>query len=209
MIAISMRVDQIVTTGEKRVSLDLNWREVIPVPLLPISPLLSPNILVSELNLVSGVILSGGNDVYPKEQDMASKIRKTFEKKLLKVCLENKIPIFGVCYGLQLIASTFGAKIKKLDGHVACDHDVYRAKDCPIIFDHFPQRLTVNSFHNFGILDGDLLNSNLLAIYRDKASNIEAITSADGSVMGTMWHPERSFHTKCDVLQTWLAGCVK
>ena len=209
MIAISMRVDQIGATGEKRVSLDLNWREVIPVPLLPISPLLSPNILVSELNLVSGVILSGGNDVYPKEQDMASKIRKTFENTLLKVCLENKIRVFGVCYGLQLIASTFGAKIKKLDGHIGCDHDVYRAKDYPIIFDHFPQRLTVNSFHNFGILDGDLLNSNLLAIYRDKASNIEAITSADGSVMGTMWHPERSLYTKCDVLQTWLAGCVK
>ena len=82
MIAISMRVDQITPTGEKRVGLDLNWREVIPVPLLPISPLLSPNILASELNLVSGVILSGGNDVYPKEQDMASKIRKTFEKKI-------------------------------------------------------------------------------------------------------------------------------
>ena len=75
MIAISMRIDQIGATGEKRVGLDLNWREVIPVPLLPISPLSNPNILVSELNLVSGVILSGGNDVYPREQDIASKIR--------------------------------------------------------------------------------------------------------------------------------------
>ena len=142
-------------------------------------------------------------------KDLSSEILNILRSKRDEIVFKMKITSKEETEILNKRVDNLEAKIKKLDGHVACDHDVYRAKDCPIAFDHFPQRLKVNSFHNFGILDGDLTNSNLLPIYRDKASNVEAIASADGNVMGTMWHPERSFHTKCDVLQAWLAGCIE
>ena len=51
---------------------------------------------------VKGIILSGGPSTVTKKKF------ETVPRKIFK----KKIPILGICYGLQLIAKLFGGKIK-------------------------------------------------------------------------------------------------
>ena len=52
-------------------------------------------------NFIKGIILSGG----------PSTVTKKFQT-IPKLIFEKKIPILGICYGLQLIAKLYGGKIK-------------------------------------------------------------------------------------------------
>ena len=53
-------------------------------------------------NFIKGIILSGGPSTVTK---------KKFQT-IPKLIFEKKIPILGICYGLQLIAKLYGGKIK-------------------------------------------------------------------------------------------------
>ena len=57
---------------------------------------------VKDFNAIRGIILSGGPSTVTK---------KKFERVPNEIFLK-KIPILGICYGLQLIAKLFGGKIK-------------------------------------------------------------------------------------------------
>ena len=59
----------------------------------------------------SGLILSGGNDLYDKIKLKENLIRDKYEIKLLNLAIKNKIPILAVCRGFQLVAKFFKSKI--------------------------------------------------------------------------------------------------
>ena len=68
------------------------------------SEIITPEELVKLKNYqnIKGLVLSGGPSTVTKE-NFQSIPKKIFEKK---------IPVLGICYGLQLIAKIFGGKIK-------------------------------------------------------------------------------------------------
>ena len=68
------------------------------------SEILTPSQIknINDYNSVKGIILSGGPSTVTKKKF------QTIPKKIL----ELKIPILGICYGLQLIAKLYGGKIK-------------------------------------------------------------------------------------------------
>ena len=57
---------------------------------------------INEFNNIKGFILSGGPST------VTEKKFQTVPKKIF----QKKIPVLGICYGLQLIAKIFGGKIK-------------------------------------------------------------------------------------------------
>ena len=57
---------------------------------------------LKKYNNIKGIIFSGGPSTVTKNKF------QTVPKKIFK----KKIPILGICYGLQLIAKLFGGKIK-------------------------------------------------------------------------------------------------
>ena len=61
---------------------------------------------IKEFHSIKGIIFSGG------PSSVTSKNFQTVSKKIF----EKKIPILGICYGLQLIAKLFGGKIKPSRG---------------------------------------------------------------------------------------------
>ena len=57
---------------------------------------------LKQFNNIKGIILSGGPSTVTRQKF------QTIPKKIFN----KKIPILGICYGLQLIAKLFGGKIK-------------------------------------------------------------------------------------------------
>ena len=57
---------------------------------------------IKDYNAIKGIILSGG----------PSSVTKGKYQKAPKEIFSKKIPILGICYGLQLIAKLYGGKIK-------------------------------------------------------------------------------------------------
>ena len=48
-----------------------------------------------------------------------------YAKEIIKKLIKNKIPIFGICLGHQILALTLGAKTKKMKlGHRGANHPV-------------------------------------------------------------------------------------
>ena len=68
------------------------------------SEIINPNNLkkIKNFDNVKGIILSGG----------PSTVTKSNFQTIPKNLFEKKIPILGICYGLQLIAKLLGGKIK-------------------------------------------------------------------------------------------------
>ena len=68
------------------------------------SEIIPPNnfIKLKKFENIKGIILSGGPSTVTKNKF------QTIPKDIFK----KKIPILGICYGLQLIAKLFGGKIK-------------------------------------------------------------------------------------------------
>ncbi len=57
---------------------------------------------IENFNNIKGIILSGG----------PSSVTKKSYQSIPKSIFQKKIPILGICYGLQLIAKLHGGKIK-------------------------------------------------------------------------------------------------
>tara|TARA_B100001121_G_scaffold74812_1_gene66292 strand:- start:307 stop:918 length:612 start_codon:yes stop_codon:yes gene_type:complete len=147
-----------------------------------------PNAFNYNFNLINKrdiklIVLPGGNDLFSKSY--LSKIRLKNEFKLIKFGIKNKIPILGVCRGMQVINFFYKGSQKKLKGHMRTRHDIYFEDK---LFNK--KKLNVNSFHNYGI-PKNLLAKCLLPIGLDKSKNIEIFEHDKKNIFGIMFHPER------------------
>jgi putative glutamine amidotransferase len=127
--------------------------------------------LVKKLEL-RGVLLTGGDDIgkFPERDET--------ENMLIKWALEGKVPIIGVCRGMQVIQKYFGGALVNVSPlkHIAKRHSVYSETGVR----------EVNSFHGLGITEAA---SGLHVTSTAEDGVIESI-EADG-IIGVMWHPER------------------
>lgn len=152
---------------------------------------------------ILGVILSGGNDINPrlygellKEGLSVSDERDETEKKILEVAIKKKLPVLGICRGMQFINVFFKGKlimnIKEETGtkieHVSANHKI-------IILNKELQKVLgkkthVNSYHNQGI-DSNRLSPELRTFAQSSDGIIEGVNHASLPIAGVQWHPER------------------
>lgn len=163
------------------------------------------------LDMLDGIIFSGGLDLSPlsynenplKEINRTSSIRDKYELGLFKRAYERKIPILGICRGLQ-IANVFlgGSLYQDLNVQVAgalghnpsnvAEDDFYHSikikKDTRLYSIFGSEKILVNSLHHQAIkeLGRDL---NISALSEDGI--IEGIEAKDDRfLMGLQFHPE-------------------
>lgn len=147
-----------------------------------------PNISNYKINFskkkIRLIVLPGGNDLFSR--DKISKVRLKVEFSLIKHAIKKKIPILGVCRGMQVINLYFKGKQNRINGHMRTHHKIFFKKK------FFPKMiLNVNSFHNFGIPIQKMSNK-LEAIAVDKDENVEIFRHKMKKIYGFMWHPERN-----------------
>jgi gamma-glutamyl-gamma-aminobutyrate hydrolase PuuD/uncharacterized protein YjbI with pentapeptide repeats len=74
-------------------------------------------IFTSDQN-IQGIILPGGPHL-PSEPD--KDIRTQFEISLIKLAIQEKIPLLGICRGHQIIGAYYGGQVKTIHNHERSD----------------------------------------------------------------------------------------
>lgn len=170
------------------------------------------------LNLVDGLLFSGGADidpshygdseVHPTTYDIHP-LRDRFELALITAAIERDYPTFCICRGVQLLNVAQGGTLFQ---HVPDQHDPtipHRQQEAGFE-SHQPShtvtastgsllasayestRIHVNSYHHQAVKD---LAGSLRASARAGDGLVEAVELPDRTfVLGVQWHPEMMFH---------------
>ena len=196
-LAITQRVD--VVNDETRDSIDHSWFKLIND--FGYSLYTIPNLhrdvksFFVDLN-IRGVILSGGNDLSVlnyKNSNSISFIRDKIEIKILNYCKAKKIPILGICRGLQILCYFFNKKIhfQESNKHVKKTHKViFKKFFLNSLSINLPDTLLVNSYHKYLISSKEIPNE-LQILCQDSEGFVEGIFHKTLPWAGIMWHPER------------------
>ena len=100
---------------------------------------------------------------------------------LIKFSIDKKIPLLGICQGMQMIGVSNGSKLIKVKNHVRKNHSLINLTN-----ENFPTK--VNSYHDYSLKNCPN-NYKVTTISND--GNIESIKHKKYSIEGWMWHPER------------------
>jgi putative glutamine amidotransferase len=184
LVAVSQRVDLIGERKEYRDALDQNIVRflvacgfiAVPVPNFYSSISQNPHTVqyfeaFIDKTQPHAVFLSGGNDIGINPE------RDNTELNLLAYAEQKKLPLLGICRGLQMMVYKAGTPLVQLRGHAGTRHKITGE-----IFGE------VNSYHNFGISD---CPAGYRVISRSEENSIEAIQHFNLPWEGWMWHPER------------------
>lgn len=189
-VAITQRVEIVSGYGERRDCLDQAWTGLLAeagCDLLPVPNALTNVNLWLEKQTVEALLLTGGNDLshLPNASNSALERDKT-ETELLHWAAEYKIPVLGVCRGMQMLNHYLAGNLSPIKNHVAIKHKILPVKN-EALCSAFS---FVNSFHGWGIKPSDLSPSlRALAVAED--GTIEAVSHIELPWVGIMWHPER------------------
>jgi len=189
-IGITQRVHTIHEYQEHRDELGQNWSKLLNELgvlqiILPNNKQIIDNRIIDNYDL-DGVILTGGElEVNGLEKNTGQIKRNEFENSLISYCIKEKIPILGICRGMQILNIFFGGELINLKNHSGQSHKIKnlsRDKNLP---------KKVNSFHDFGI-DEKRLPKNFNIVATDGNGVIEAFEDKNIKILGIMWHPERN-----------------
>ncbi|MDL0114735.1 gamma-glutamyl-gamma-aminobutyrate hydrolase family protein [Campylobacter felis] len=180
-IGVSQRLLLNESYYELREALALEWGEFFKENLKPFLPLpLSYEIdFKAYAPHLRGVILSGGNDLATLNPSPLSLKRDAYEAQILTHCLEENLPLLGICRGAQFIAHFFGSTLSPCENHTQ-EHAIRLTNDT---------QTTINSFHNYAIATlGQALEP--LAFAED--GTVEAFRHRGAKIWALMWHIERA-----------------
>ena len=165
----------------------------------------------SILELADGIILTGGEDINPLLYNDTINLalcgdinyeRDTLELKLFDFAFENKIPLIGVCRGMQMmnvarggtlygdIPTEIGTKvIHRNNGEV--NHEIVICDTSTLIFPLGTDTIMVNSWHHQGL---KIMPNHLRVIARAFDGLPEAVVmdkSIHPFMIAVQFHPER------------------
>ena len=166
--------------------------------------------MVSLLDCVDALILSGGGDINPlylgeepiRELSSINPVRDSQEVLLVRLAVNRQIPILGICRGIQVMMAALGGKLyqdiykeagatlkhsQDTERHVAT-HSVRIASSSKLAKIFGSTNLFVNSFHHQSVKKA-APGFAVTAVSPDGL--IEAVESTRcKSMLGVQWHPE-------------------
>ena len=191
VVGVTQRIDIVEGRAELRDALDqrlMQW--LVQAGFLPVAipnALLEMNaplegsddsVLGSWLQALKprALVLSGGNDIGEHPQ------RDATERYLLFWACANKVPVLGICRGLQMMAVWAGGDLVPVVGHVRTRHQLSLTSSPA----EWP--VSVNSYHNWGIFS---CPPQFKVVAHAEDGGVEAVRHMQLPWEGWMWHPER------------------
>lgn len=179
----------------------------VPI-ILPFIGDFDEDLLNAYFNKLDGLILTGGHDVDPGTygKDPLPKLNETWKERdnfdiiLIEKALEKKIPIFGICRGMQMLNVYFKGTLfqdlsyRKEESIMHVQKNEY---NIPIHWVYFKEGNTfseilgkqffANSWHHQAV---DKLGEGLTVCGTSSDGIIEAFENSDKKIWGAQWHPE-------------------
>ena len=165
----------------------------------------------SILSIADGIILTGGEDINPLLYNDTVNIkvcgeidskRDTLEKKLFDYAFKNKIPLMGICRGMQMINVASGGTlygdipleigtevIHRNNGEVM--HEIVLDKPCPLIFPIEQDTFLVNSWHHQGLKKISKIVTVVARSYDGLPEAIVVNKVIHPFMIAVQFHPER------------------
>ena len=163
-------------------------RNAIPLILVP-----GPNLLNS-LKMCDGILEIGGDGI-DEETDL-------IDKEIIEYAIINKLPVLGICRGIQCIAAFLGGKLTqdietdKLE-HPAVDKKHYVERIAVgNLSKLLPEKFLVNTFHHQAV---KTVPEEFIATYKN-ADVIEAIEHKTLPIVAVQWHPERYYTKESEII---------
>ncbi|MDQ0747264.1 putative glutamine amidotransferase [Streptomyces africanus] len=151
---------------------------------------------------LDGLVIAGGPDVEPVRYGAEphprtgppARERDAWELALIDAALSARVPLLGICRGMQLLNVALGGTlVQHLDGHaeVVGVFGSHAVKPVPgsLYAAVVPEETAVPSYHHQAV---DRLGEGLVpSAYADDGT-VEALElpSGEGWVLGVQWHPE-------------------
>ena len=131
-----------------------------------------------DFNSIRGIILSGGPSTVTKEK---------FERVPIEI-FSKKIPILGICYGLQLIAKLYGGKIKSSKRKREFGRAfIFKKRRSELTKNFFKNKSSVWMSHEDAVVK---LPKNFQVIAYTKDSRLTIIENKKKKIYGVQFHPE-------------------
>ncbi len=135
------------------------------------------NIAKTNLENFDSFVLSGR----PRNDQKMNAINS----KIINYAVSEKKPLFGICYGAEILALTLGGTIRKLDHTIKGLHSVNATKQ-NLLFD---KDIKVYQSHDYEIAK---LGSELESFASSNNCQHEIIKHLSLPIFGTQFHPEMS-----------------
>jgi N5-(cytidine 5'-diphosphoramidyl)-L-glutamine hydrolase len=178
-VLVSQRVDVLADRGERRDAVDqrlLDWLADCGYLAFPVPNRLERLDALWQQVKPKAVVLSGGNDLAMYGGNVPE--RDEVELALLARAMNERLPLFALCRGAQLVLNFFGSHLAQVVGHVGTRHQLLLNG----------QAHEVNSYHQWGCRE---LVAPLRVLVRSSDGVVEAFTHNELPILGVMWHPER------------------
>lgn len=166
-------------------------------------------LIEAQLEMLDGVLLSGGYDIDPRlygeepilAQDFTYTQIDEYYIEVIRLCQKMGLPVLGICKGCQALNVAFGGTLYQdlASQNVTAQrhsfsglrqnpsHEVLISKQARF-FQFLPETVQVNSFHHQAIRQ---VAEGLLAVGHARDGVVEAVEKAEGVfAAGVQWHPE-------------------
>ncbi|MFF4570064.1 gamma-glutamyl-gamma-aminobutyrate hydrolase family protein [Streptomyces sp. NPDC001410] len=162
----------------------------------------APERAAEAMERLDGLVIAGGPDVDPSRYGaersprtgLPAPERDAWELALIEAALAARVPVLGICRGMQLLNVALGGTlVQHLDGHaeVVGVFGGHAVKPVPgtLYAQIAPEETTVPTYHHQAV---ERLGTGLVPSAHAADGTVEAIElpSGEGWVLGVQWHPE-------------------
>ncbi|MBV7695401.1 gamma-glutamyl-gamma-aminobutyrate hydrolase family protein [Streptomyces sp. TRM70350] len=161
----------------------------------------APDHAAATVSRLDGLVIAGGPDVDPSrygaERDARcgppARERDAWELALIEAALAARVPLLGICRGMQLLNVALGGTlVQHLDGHaeVVGVFGRHAVKPVPgtLYAGVVPEETSVPTYHHQSV---DRLGTGLVASAHAVDGTVEAVElPGEHWVLGVQWHPE-------------------
>lgn len=176
-------------------------------------PLILPHSADPEqvLDLIDGLLMSGGGDIHPlsygaSDEGTSREVNPEadrWEIDLVRAAAARRMPVFGICRGMQIMAVAFGGALQQEIADAPGHPDTSRMQPdailqnrhlvelapgsvCAAVYGTMSRR--VNTIHHQAVVDPGIF----AVTARSEGGYIEAIEASQAwPALGVQWHPEK------------------